>query len=367
MSAHSSPASYSDSSSSPPLTSLTERHLMQHKKEQHREQTRARMMRYRNKLKEMPEDEREEALARARAARARYRERNRTALLDAARCKRHAAYAEKFGQEALEAKLERKRQRELEQQERPRRRGRVRPTKSGKTHAVDDAGRTFVVRPYQYESEPLEAIVDGLRARETEPSPAVFHDTGILPVGVHRGDLILELLVLEKKEDVHDRMGLDRKADSAFEIAVRGAFRAGARVRQVEVVWLQRLGSLRALPISTREHLDVGNEPEGGVSKAGQKENTRRKESALARALVVSMWAMARQRERLTRTEVDAPSSVHDNRSRDRRSKTSKWIFNAPGCVHDDRSVDGRPITSKGVERIFYHRPAAAIGMSGRS
>ncbi|KAJ6464307.1 hypothetical protein C8R47DRAFT_1224822 [Mycena vitilis] len=135
MSAHSSP---SDSdSSSPPLTSLTERHVMQRKKEQHREQTRARMMRsttmrppdlntthppsprYRTKLKEMPDDEQEAALDRARAARARYRERNRVALLNAARCKRHAAYAEKFGQEALDAKLERKRQREAEKQERP--------------------------------------------------------------------------------------------------------------------------------------------------------------------------------------------------------------------------------------------------------
>ncbi|KAJ6488294.1 hypothetical protein C8R47DRAFT_1216098 [Mycena vitilis] len=123
MSAHSSPASYSDSSSSPPLTSLTERHLIT-KGSSTGNKLRARMMRYRNKLKKMPEDEREEApCSRPGGPCPLSRTQTVPPLLDAARCKRHAAYAEKFGQEALEAKLERKRQRELEQQERPRRRG----------------------------------------------------------------------------------------------------------------------------------------------------------------------------------------------------------------------------------------------------
>ncbi|KAJ6490566.1 hypothetical protein C8R47DRAFT_1214857 [Mycena vitilis] len=117
------------------------------------------MARYRLKLRESPEEEREEAVLRARAARARYRERNHGALLDAARSKRHAAYAEKYGAEALQAKLERKHQRQLEKQERPRRREHVksaRPTKTSggrnteRRDDVPDGHHTAIIHPYQY-------------------------------------------------------------------------------------------------------------------------------------------------------------------------------------------------------------------------
>ncbi|KAJ7607456.1 hypothetical protein DFH06DRAFT_1347492 [Mycena polygramma] len=173
-SSSSSPSADSSSSTSPPLTHAQ---LILRKQEQHRAQTRARMSRsrhpfqhlrvdcpyssnatrYRSKLKELPPEEQEEALQRARAARARYRQRNHAELLHSARSKRHAAYAEKFGEEALQEKLQRQRQRQLEKQERPRRRDRVKPTKASKTEAPPrthaerrDHVRTPIIHPYQY-------------------------------------------------------------------------------------------------------------------------------------------------------------------------------------------------------------------------
>ncbi|KAJ6449236.1 hypothetical protein C8R47DRAFT_1084773 [Mycena vitilis] len=76
-----------------------------------------------------------------------------------ARSKRHAAYAEKYGAEALQAKLERKHQRQLEKQERPRRREHVksaRPTKTSggrnteRRDDVPDGHHTAIIHPYQY-------------------------------------------------------------------------------------------------------------------------------------------------------------------------------------------------------------------------
>ncbi|KAJ7022483.1 hypothetical protein C8F04DRAFT_1272593 [Mycena alexandri] len=116
----------------PSTSALTEYQLMQLKKQQQREKTRARMARYRQKMKELPEGEKEEILGRARAARARYRERNRVKLLDTAKCKHRAAFEAKYGAQAYEAKLEAQRQQQLEAHDRPRRRDRVKAAKKPK-------------------------------------------------------------------------------------------------------------------------------------------------------------------------------------------------------------------------------------------
>ncbi|KAJ7770731.1 hypothetical protein B0H16DRAFT_1715385 [Mycena metata] len=116
-------------------STITEYDLMQLKKQQQREKTRARMARfdsYRQKIKELPDVQKEEALHRARAARAKYRERNRVKLLDNARGKRRAAFEAKHGPQAYEARLEARRQRELEAHERPRCRTRVGATKKSR-------------------------------------------------------------------------------------------------------------------------------------------------------------------------------------------------------------------------------------------
>ncbi|KAJ6449812.1 hypothetical protein C8R47DRAFT_1084620 [Mycena vitilis] len=108
---------------------------------------------YRSKLKELSPEEQEAATLRAREARARYRERHRAELLHVARCKRLAAYAEKYGMAAYEAKIERKEQRMLERQERPRRRDRVKPSKKSpkpSRNNVEVPVRTPIIHPYQY-------------------------------------------------------------------------------------------------------------------------------------------------------------------------------------------------------------------------
>ncbi|KAJ7018843.1 hypothetical protein C8F04DRAFT_1192234 [Mycena alexandri] len=120
------PHSAAASLTRPPLVSR------QLKKQEQREKTRARMARYRQKMKELPDPEKEEVLRRARAARAKYREKNRTRLLDAAKGKRRAEFELKHGVKAYEARLEAQRQRQLEAHERPRRRSRVRSTKKPK-------------------------------------------------------------------------------------------------------------------------------------------------------------------------------------------------------------------------------------------
>ncbi|KAJ6493942.1 hypothetical protein C8R47DRAFT_1069900 [Mycena vitilis] len=137
-----------------------------HKKELHRAQTRARMSRYHQKVKELPPEEQEQVVLRAREARARYRERHHAELLKAARTKRMEyvppsvdTYAEKYGEEALQAKLDRKRERQLEKQERQRRRDRVKPSKPARKNGAarpnakrsdDPPRRTPIVHPYQY-------------------------------------------------------------------------------------------------------------------------------------------------------------------------------------------------------------------------
>ncbi|KAJ6458988.1 hypothetical protein C8R45DRAFT_942404 [Mycena sanguinolenta] len=102
-------------------STLTQLDLMQTKKQEQRAKTRARMARYRAKLKELPLEEQEGAQERARLAHARYRANHRTQLRLRARDDRASQYAEKHGVEAYKAKLEKKRLKQLDDEGRRRR------------------------------------------------------------------------------------------------------------------------------------------------------------------------------------------------------------------------------------------------------
>ncbi|KAJ7041933.1 hypothetical protein C8F04DRAFT_1252415 [Mycena alexandri] len=104
---------------------LTQSDLMELKKLDQREKTRQRMARYRAQLKTLPSEAQEAAHERARTARARYRANHRLQLRLYARGARAKEYTDEHGIEAyqakMEAKMERKRLKQLEDEQRCRR------------------------------------------------------------------------------------------------------------------------------------------------------------------------------------------------------------------------------------------------------
>ncbi|KAJ7130580.1 hypothetical protein C8R44DRAFT_872368 [Mycena epipterygia] len=129
---------------------MTQYNLMQLKKEEQRAKTRARKARQRAELKNLPDEEQKAAHDRARAARARYRDSHHVGLRANAKITRAEKYAAKHGTEAYEAKVERKRQKQLAEEGKRRRNVRprvppgqgkngVRRTRSNDDNRPDDA------------------------------------------------------------------------------------------------------------------------------------------------------------------------------------------------------------------------------------